>query len=210
MIYFNEFHEMEPLGENGVLHTAYYLHLQFITPPYHMSVDPRPAIEHALTYTAGDHLSHDNYTGIVCMSNTFGFDFHKRSFARSWHRRWHPRDIFFYNYLKGGLWRVLSIFLMPFMLTFFIDGILTTLNSGLATNGIPNTTGKLLYWLRCQTMIASGSLLFKIYFKLLTLILKRKNQTYADIFEIYFTNRVDGNKEHPIIALARSIYGGSN
>lgn len=206
--WFNGNYEMRPWGMNGGLHTAYYTYLLLVL----YRTQQRPVvvddflIKKCVDYTlfSDQTLSHDNMTGALTLSKLCGLGYEDKLVYRQWWQRLHPRDIFYYNYLRGGVWRLM---VFPFVVIFLIDGLLALYDNSLAKNGIPNTTGKLLHWLRCHTMINTGSKLWLIWFQLLSLILKHKKQTWADIFKIYFTDRDTGAIDHPCIALSKSIYG---
>jgi hypothetical protein len=212
--YFNEYCEMEPLGENGSLHTSYYAQLislrgEPITPE--MTLNYAKCMERALKFTAGDYLSHDNMTGIVALSVLSGNGYHLKLTHRSWHRRLHPRDLAFYFICRGGAFRFLGYILAPILV---ISMIISAFDSGKADNGIFKTTGKLLAWLRIHTLIRlkiPGSVLLS---KLISFIIRKKHKkTWAAIFSIYFArlSQVEDNYvpiyDHPCIRHASRLYG---
>jgi len=182
--YFDKNWHMEPHGENGVLFTAYYSHLA--TEELIDSDKAELAIEAAFAQTEHP-LSHDNMTGIVCLSKMYDLDYHKKFTHKDWKRRAHPRDVAFYLYAKCPILRPLTV--------------LTILSMFWAcwhkqqSMGVLDTDGKLLSWLRCKSF---GWTLTE---KMCTAIIKyRHNLNWSDIFKIYFRNDA-----HPNVRISREI-----
>lgn len=178
MNWFDEKGYMVPLGENGVLFTSYYLHKYSWytkTTAYNMDL----AITAALV-DYNDHLSHDNWTGIVCASKLLGFSYHQNLFSRSWWRRIHPRDIGFYLYMKFGF----KPLLIPTVIA-----MIWACWSNQQTNGTLDTDGKLLSWLRLKHM--NMPWLERLLGKILR---KRHGLGWDGIFKIYFKD-----PEHPLV-----------
>lgn len=182
-MWFDDKGYMSPYGENGVLFTSEYLHLNS---DFYVQMHMKNAIEAALV-DYNDFLSHDNWTGIVCASKLLGLSYHKNLFARDFWRRLHPRDIGFYLYLKFDF----KVFLIPTILA-----MLWACYSKQQTNGTLDTDGKILAWLRLHHI--KIPLLNKL---LENILLSRHNATWYDIFLIYFKDT-----EHPIL---KELYGRS-
>lgn len=191
--FFNSDGDMYPYGENGVLFTTEYAFLRDLYDGSGSESIPRLilSIEHILKPDR-EPLSHDNMTAIVCASHRYGFEYHKTYFHREWWWRAHPKDIFFYLYMKGGIAKCFGLL-----------GLWFTILSGLGScwsraqsNGTLDTDGKLLHWLRIQ---ACG---WTFIGKISEIILnKRHGLGWDDIFSIYFHQ-----KDHPNKELAREIY----
>lgn len=184
---------MEPNGENGVLFTAEYCVLQHTVNNFHLEPeDAITAIEEALRYTDGQRLSHDNMTGIVCLSTIQGLSYHRKYFHRDWWWRIHPRDIIFYLNAMGGVGWVLGF---PFLPLLWLIQLITCASTALASTGELDTDGKILVLIR---NLAMG---WTINHKLCTWILWYRNRkTWGDIFAIYFKD-----PKHPNTRLARRI-----
>lgn len=193
--YFNEFYHLEPYGENGVLFTAEYFQLLKMR-GYDIKNHQGQAFvacKAAILETGDEPLSHDNMTGIVCLSKIMNLGLHKTYRHRDWKRRAHPRDIAFYLWAMGGIYRILSLPLMPIL---YISMLWACWHKKQSMN-VLDTDGKLLAWLRFEAFD------LKITRYLCTKIIKyRHNCNWADIFEIYFRNEENPNRRH-----SRRIYG---
>ena len=190
---------MQPQGENGVLFTAYYMAM-VVKEHYFWywdinAVDRNTtAILAALKYTKGEPLSHDNMTGIVCISKSFKLNYHKRLCHRDWHRRLHPRDVAFYLYAKHR-------WLKPLTSITMISMVWACWHKQIS-NGVLDTDGKLLAWLRFETFD------WKWTRRLCTYIIKKRHgKNWADLFQIYFGGY---SMDHPNIILSRKLYGGKD
>lgn len=185
---------MAPYGENGVLFTTEYVYLRRIAgiSASHLSSVALEAIETTLKEPAdGEPLSHDNMTAIVSLSRFYGFDYHKTYFHRDWWWRIHPRDVFFYLYMMGGMYRVISYLGLWFTA---LSMVISCLSRQTVSSGDLDTDSKLLAWLRCE---AAG------WHKFSRLLEKLNGCTWNVIFNIYFRD-----PENPIRVIANEVYGG--
>jgi len=192
--YFDANGFMAPYGENGVLFTTEYIFLRRLAgaTTAHLSSVALEAIETTLQPPSdGEPLSHDNMTAIVSISRYFGFSFHKQYFHRDWWWRAHPRDIFFYLYMMGGVARAVSYVGLWFTV---LSMVVSCLSRQTVSNGDLDTDSKLLAWLRCE---AAG------WSRLSRLLEKLNGCTWNKIFNIYFRD-----ENNPIRVYANEIYGG--
>lgn len=190
--YFDKDYGMAPHGENFVLFTAEYCRLVQMR-GYNITKEANVDKAHHVIETAladmNDYLSHDNMTAIVCLSKQFGLHYHEKYRHRDWMRRLHPRDIIFYLYAKGS---VIGKILLPLS----IISMLWAVFHKQITNGVLDTDGKLLTWLRIETFDLKKTR------RMAEFILKwRHNKRWNDIFDIYFTDPNHPNRRH-----ARRIY----
>ena len=159
MRWFDDNYLLYPFGENGILFTSEFFTLKkllgrlserdkFLAKQAIESQRVSPSEFRAISEEIN---SHDNHTGIVCLSYLVGFDYHKRFFWKHWWRRIHPRDIVFYLYLKGGLSRSIASLLMWIP---SLAMIISCAQNYKVRNGrrILKTDGKLLAWLRFNTI----------------------------------------------------------
>ena len=187
---------MPPYGENGILFTAEYIILRDELRADKMSLETLGmlAIDTTLAPSDRDRLSHDNMTAIVCLSHVLGFAYHKKYFHREWWWRAHPRDVFFYLYMMGGIPRLISLLGIWFTI---LDGLLTCFHWKRNKDGSLDTDGKLLVLLKCK------ALKLKRLEKLCTFLLKKGNNCgWKTIFGIYFRQ----DHSNPILRLAEIIY----
>ena len=195
ILYANDSGFMPPYGENGVLFTTEYVFLRNLTKrsTNAFSSVGMEAIKTTLAPSDVDKLSHDNMTAIVCLSKHYGFEFHKHYFHREWWWRLHPRDIFFYLYMKGGVARLFSFFGIWITV---ISMVVSALSTQKVANGDLDTDSKILAWLRCE---AAGW--FKLGLLIKYIIKKRNNASLYDIFNVYFRK----DKSNPIMKLAKEV-----
>lgn len=190
-------------SENGILFAAYFwmahkLRWQDFT------FDNQAKMERAVNRTIGDgtfynpnpahdnaedsHFSHDNMTGLYALADMAGYD-NKNFPVKKWNKRaWlHPRDLIFYNIMKGN--KVAQLFLP---LIFIMAYVSCKKERG-------HTSGKCMWWLRLNTLkFRKDSLLswfgsFTLN-KMTKLIKKEHGETgWQDVFSIYFAH-----KDHPV------------
>lgn len=158
MSYFDDYGMPNPnygeVSTNGILFLVeYILLLKLLGKPiekhlkdFHfvvevMEVDGRYAQTPWVT-PAQDEASHDNMTAIASLSYLEGFDFHKNipSFTYM-----HPRDVIYYGLLQRKWW---AKFLEPIH---SIITIHTCWRNYEAPNGLPDTDGKLLAWVKFRS-----------------------------------------------------------
>ena len=174
-----------------------------------------------------DPSSHDNDTAIRSMSYYFSRRLKEAGFKEDaslldWHKRgailgrfWHPRDIIYYSWLKGGWQRWVTYLTLtwPLMILFqFISCYTSYKKRGAST--IVKTDGKKLSWLRCVCTL-HDSWVMSLSFTLCEWALKRNNKVqdfqrggYADISTwrksfAYFYNHPTS---HPINYLMAQLY----
>ena len=196
LLHFDNSGFMSPYGENGVLFTAEYIVLRDNLRNDKVSLETVgvQAIETTLAPSDRDKLSHDNMTAIVCLSHFLGLSYHRKYFHREWWWRAHPRDIFFYLYMKGGISRFFSLFGIWFTI---LDGLFTCFHWKRNKDGSLDTDGKLLVWLKFK------SLKLHRLEKLCTFLLKKGNNCgWITIFGIYFRQ----DRSNPILRLAEITY----
>lgn len=189
--WFNMRYHMLPYGENGVLFSAYYAKLIQLREGNICPLQAKTAIDCAIKDTEGEPLSHDNMTGIVCLSEMAGLDYHKTYKHRDWKRRAHPRDVAFYLYAKSKLFA-------PLLIITVISMLWACWHKKQSEN-VLDTDGKLLAWLRFETYN------WRLTRWLCTYIIKKRHGLNWDgIFKIYFGRH--GNN-HPNIRHSGRIYG---
>lgn len=193
-VYFDDEWGMSPYGENKVLFLAEYLALKNY--PVEWRNRANSCIKSYIDsegrwITRGEgHLSHDNFTAIVCLSVKYGFDYHKDLLRTDLiHCMLHPRDALFYI-SKSERW-----FSFIGKLLYFIP-LLAQIHSCASDWKERNkvkvlkTDGKLLTWLRCRT--------FKLPVTsfICTFIINRNMEfgSWKKCFEIYFKNPMHPNR----------------
>lgn len=152
-------------------------------------------------------ISHDNLTAISAFSHKYKLPFAKHiakyglkhfmiynnrypdtiKFANA---QWHPRDLFFWLWSAGGIYRALSL---PFLPIFIGASIVTCYGE------LSDTSGKLLLFVRLES---DDSFVMKTIKKICYSILRNKYGAdwLYQITRIYFHQ-----PEHPIPILAKSI-----
>lgn len=205
--YFDENGMMTPGGENGILFTAEYVTLAK-EGEYNMS--KLFAYEAIKSQQIGPHTfqsvdkkepwSHDNHTGMVCMSKIMDLNFHKKFFWSGWWRRAHPRDVVFYLYMKGGIIGALAWFFLWIPMISMIVSCATTYKVRGARRFVA-TDGKLLTWLRCK----AGNLHLTYWICSEIISRKEKFGSWYKVFKIYFKHN-----DHPNVRLAKELYEKEN
>jgi hypothetical protein len=192
--FFDDKWHMAPFGENGVLFTAYYacmMRLRLRPDQWEaFKAANRIKVIQAISETlldTNDYLSHDNMTGIVCLSELFNLAYHKKLFHKHWWRRLHPRDIGFYLFAKTKI----KLFLAPTFLAMFY-----ACWHKQESMGNLDTDGKLLSWLRINTydMTLMDQTCREILYT-------RHNLDWDDIFDIYFLDET-----HPLRRHSKAVY----
>lgn len=148
------------------------------------------------------HFSHDNMTGLY-IARELGFHNMELPIIRwdtskpdKYSRKYwlHPRDIIFYNLLKGNL---LGFLLAPIL-------FLIAIHSLLAERG--KTSGKCMWFSRfgCLSLSDNGFKAFigNVGLSISNLLLRREHgsQPFKDVFSIYFV------EEHPVNVEIRRYY----
>jgi hypothetical protein len=196
-----------PSAENNILFVAEYIALRKNAKELclidleltHRAIDLITDVDDNLLPTDGDGtFSHDNMTGLVCLSNILDYSFHKKYFNYGWKRRWHPRDVIFYLYAKGGIIGFLASFLLWIPM---IAMAVSCAQDYKVRQGrkILKTDGKLLAWLRVN------SFNLPITKWLCTKIIERNKEfgSWKHCFEIYF------GKKHPISQFDEEVYNAN-
>lgn len=133
------------------------------------------------------YISHDNLTAIVAFVDSearhkIWQELCRQSFRYdnvtpsnpSWGRIMHPRDIIYYGIMGGEalMWLLFPLFAIMSILSMFGS----------------DTSGKLLFWLRCQGM--KDNLAFKALFKICTQVMKMCTpyESWGAVFRTYFPN----------------------
>lgn len=191
MNYFDEYNllhaKKDEVSENGILFLAEYVllrKLQFgklnvydiiralqsnivtLSPPRYQANPPE----------RGDHYSHDNMTGMYCLSLLTGQDLVKSLPVVRWNSRWwlHPRDIAFYLSCK---YPKLFIFLAPILLLSLIVSLMKPK---------AHTSGRMLWFLRLNTLTIKGYPLAKHLLKYYIKDIYSKYRGLDELFSIYF------------------------
>lgn len=137
-------------------------------------------------------LSHDNMTGIVVLSKLYNFNYHKKYMHRSFWRRLHPRDIIFYLHNLNPIMKILTT---PFLPIVWLSQLVACYNGYIHPGGILDTDGKILAWLRNESMR------WTINQQLCNFILrKRFGYSMQNIFAIYFKD-----SGHPMNVMAKEL-----
>jgi hypothetical protein len=158
-----------------------------------------------------DSASHDNTTAMVSLSKWFGLDMHKQ--LKILGHYWHPRDILYYSYCKGG-WRKLIAWPFMWLHSFFmifesmthyryiptfpaqVWGLITTFKWTPSVK-LVKTDIELLDFIKFYTVK------FPLTEKICNYFLKKRfgNKPYVGIFKTYFQD-----KDHPNNFWARRIW----
>jgi len=200
-------------SENGILFAAEFYLLTFLLKndlkgawvpvgnclkysPNGFWYDPNPS--HKNNHNA--HFSHDNMTGLYVLCFLLGFKnskILKTLPTLKWNNRYwlHPRDIIFYSILKEKKWSYIG---MPLL---FIMSLISCLRKP------ANTSGKILWWIRIQTLRMHPSNLIKSIANKMLLImefcltLNHGSAPMKSVFKTYFTVT-----HHPIRRLIFEYY----
>lgn len=189
--FINEKGLVAPFGENSVLFTAEYVILslkegkdpELLRSMMVSAIESYRKEDGHLEFDEKEGFSHDNRTAVVCISKILGMNYHTEEKFKHWKQYMHPRDIVFYNYLKGGWRKLLATF---FMWMPILDMIFTCASTYKVRNGkrIVKTDGKLLAWVRLHTVE------MKLVSKICTYLLSKNMffKTWKNVFNIYFTD----------------------
>lgn len=133
-----------------------------------------------------DRASHDNVTAIASMSYVMGWHYHKNISLKYYP---HPRDMIYYGLLAGKLW---AYPLMPILSAIMIHSCWRNYK---APNGMPDTDGKLLAWVRLHSYPMS------LTKRLCDAGIKKHFGGWRQVFETYFQH-----PENPVRLLAQEVY----
>lgn len=151
-----------------------------------------------------DHCSHDDMTAMVAWAYLYRDDPFFAAFLATlkvWRVYWHPRDLLFYNWCKGG-WRrriVLPVFWL--MIPIQLWSILYN-----GKKPYLDTDGDILAWVRCQAT-RRESWVMAWSWNLCTLAVERKLRRWSidDWKGIFGYYHMEG---HPNRAFETSVYEG--
>jgi hypothetical protein len=191
---------MAPYGENGILFTSenYALRKKAGLNLSEIEGHSYKAMQHVFNenrtdITFGDEKdtwSHDNHTGLVCLSKNMDDTLHKKFFYKQWWRRAHPRDWIFFWWIKGGLVGAIA---NCFMWIHTLIVLQTCLDTRKASNGKLDTDGKILAWLRVN------SFHMPITKKIVNWAID-KHGGWKDVFIVYF------GLNHPNSQFSEEVY----
>ena len=189
------------LSENGVLFTVEYLLLSrnisgVDASRLHRMHSNGDGTLRQEPWDNGDPSSHDNTTAIL------GYAFLSESYSPILRTKiageyWHPRDLIFYNYLKGNaeVKRCKAIGYLRLLLTYPFWPLMIPIQwwscfKGRETGETTiSTSSKLLAWVRCQCT-AHRSYVMWLSWKLNTWTIKRHEElgidTWRKVFNFYF------------------------
>lgn len=129
----------------------------------------------------GSHFSHDNMTGLYCLSkNTFNYFTSQRLPIAKWNGKWwlHPRDLAFY------FWCHHPILGFPFLWIASLAMIVSCIQEYKVRDGkkIIKTDGKLLAYMRCRSFNLG------ITFAICTFFIRRHKyfSSWNDVAKRYF------------------------
>lgn len=194
------------IGPNNILFYTEYCFLKLLNGE---ELDSRSKItwiisQHKSLYGSGtykqsptapdsDPASHDNMTAMVCLAYRLKFKQFLKSFRVTYHS-WHPRDILFYNWCKGGLRRLLIYPFWWLMIPIQFQSCWKRWKYR-KNNKMFSTDGKLLTWLRCQALMGE-SVVMRISWHLCSWAITRHGifgvENWQDVFNFYFKE-----KDHP-------------
>jgi len=142
--------------------------------------------------TTQEPWSHDNHTGLVCLSKICGFKEHKQLYPSLWRTMLHPRDLIFYSWAAGRWYSRIAWF---FLWIPMIAMVVTCLQDYKVRNGqnILKTDGKILTWLRINSFNLPVT-------KWLCTLAIRNNKEFGSwkrCFSIYFKDRGHPNRSFP-------------
>lgn len=201
--YFDKQYLLSPGGENGILFTAEYATMAKETNDKLFIAQATAALWSQIQnlnelelkrFPGNTRYSHDNMTGLVCLSKLTGTSIHKSYFWTDWWYRCHPRDVVFYLHAKGGIWEAL---MLPFL---WILSLCMIVSVGWSTykqidgKQVLATDGMLLTWLRLN------SFKFPLTEVICNYIVKKKYGNWQPIFSIYFKDPA-----HPLNVLTKEL-----
>lgn len=142
-----------------------------------------------------DPSSHDNTTAIVA----YQYLLKEEITVKIWGQHWHPKDVGFYMWCKGGWRRWVAYLTGMWLFVFFAQ--MSTVNDKYKKRKhgtFIDTDGKILTWVRCQCTMQE-SYLMRVGFKLYTKMLERRTaipvpeterfaniSTWEKVFNWYF------------------------
>jgi len=188
--FFNEEWKMEPYGENGILFLAEYLAIKGFPLEWKRrvvkAIEEYKDVRGIWRVKGEQHLSHDNFTAIVCLSSNYNLPYHKNIYRQDLvHCMLHPRDFIFYNIVSGVslAWVFYPFALLAMMYSCYSDFKVR--------NGVRmlKTDGKLLTWLRCKSFD------LPLTARICSWVLSKRTlfSSWKRCFEIYFLN-----PKHPL------------
>lgn len=184
--FFDHRYLCRPWGGNSILYTAEYAALAAQSPDRLASQQAYVAsscfIQTAiLELPSGESFSHDDMTALVCLAKQYGFDFSEFKLHQIDTRsRLHPRDIIFYMYAAGGIYRALAYPLLPILTICMVESVLNKTYKTINGVKVLATDGALLTFLRLHTFK------FPITKFLVDLSLKFHKMKWSDYFLTYF------------------------
>jgi len=195
-------HTIGPFGENEILFTAeYWMFKKLLKEEINIDEMDAAIKSQELPDKSGfvskdknESWSHDNHSGLVCLSKLAGLDYHKKFFYKDMWRRMHPRDLIFYAYVSGGLLGFLATFFLPLLSIIMIISCMASYKN-IDGDMVPATDGKILSWLRLNTIN------MPITKMICNLLIKKNFKTWDKVFAIYFKDA-----DHDINVLARKLY----
>ena len=194
--FINQNNLVEPVGENGSLFASEFLILSKKSKASESFLNEFSIKLILFLFRNGkiqcedenEPWSHDNHTGFVCMSKILGFSYHKKFFYSEWYRRLHPRDLIFYNYIRGGIWKYAMIPFLPLLSIILIESCRLTYKN-IDGDKVPSTDGILLTWLRLNAVS------MPITEKICTKLVVKNYGSWKNVFRIYFKdpNHINNN-----------------
>lgn len=201
--WFREDGTMSPFGENGVLFTAEYCVMENELLPGSTNVAllghrvlKTSQVEEDYFSSGEKHFSHDNLTGVFCLSKTLGTDHHKKIWFRNYWAYLHPRDFLWYLWANQ---RWYSYLVLPFFPIITLAMMHSCWSDFKVRNGnkILKTDGKILSFLRLKAFN------MPITARLCDWVLRNNKEfgSWKKCFEIYFRD-----PEHPLRNFPDEMY----
>lgn len=203
--WFREDATMSPFGENGVLFTAEYVIMKV------NEMELAGLGKESLTgnllghrviktsqvepdyFSSGEkHFSHDNLTGVFCLSKTLGTDHHKKIWFKNYWAYLHPRDFIWYLWANQKWY---SYLVLPFLWIATLAMMHSCWSDYKVRNGnkILKTDGKILTFLRLKTFR------MPITARLCDWVLRNNNEfgSWKACFTMYFKDPEHPNRNFP-------------
>lgn len=187
-----------PWGGNSILYTAEYAALAFNTPDALTKEQADMAIMSFLLTAvnelpSGESFSHDDMTAVVCLSKLYDLKYHKNVDMHKLDiiHRLHPRDIIFYLYSLGGIYKLISYPFLWIPMICMIESVFNHTYKTINGKAILATDGALLTFLRLAT--------FKLPITKFFVKLCIRGMKWSDYFLIYF------GLNHPNYILAKEV-----
>lgn len=149
-----------------------------------------------------DQMSHDQLTTFSAFSFMTGFEYHKHIWEeikrqnmkydninpKAWKRFLHLRDVIFYGILNNN-------FLAEFTFPVFAQMMkISCRNDSLGNDGLPATSGKLLAFTRCVSVMDKLPKFEKLFYELTDIIRDNESvKSWERVFEVYYPY-----ENHPI------------